>query len=322
MIDAARPLPLPVVAGPRVIVSWLVSLEKEYAAALAEFTRPECDRFAFVKGFLSARGLGYGLIPAGEDRFVHVVVPGNGPLRPIQSRPIFTAHVDRSPGSPGANDNSAAVLQLLFFAARSPGCEALFTDSEESRGEPSPRAQGSFRLAETLKKKNFGSRVFYSLDMCGRGDTVVLSEAGERLLERRKKTRTELYRKLRGLRLRLLELLAPAFGGGLQSLPTPFSDNLGFLLQGFPAVQFTLLPRSEASAYEREHKKILSDLAGVPRRSAGDAAAYKARFDAIQPETWRLRHTERDAVESLSPQAFTLMLKLLHELNRLGVPEV
>jgi len=42
-----------------------VSDEKEYAAALAEFTRAGCDRFAYLKRFLNSRGLAFGLVPAG-----------------------------------------------------------------------------------------------------------------------------------------------------------------------------------------------------------------------------------------------------------------
>ncbi|MBN2351113.1 MAG: M28 family peptidase [Spirochaetales bacterium] len=302
-----------------------MSVEKEYAAALVEFTKPECDRFGYLKRFLSSRGLAFGLIPAGEDRFVHMVTKGPGDGRPMVLRPIFTAHVDRAPGSPGANDNSAAVLALLFFAAARSGrpgkpvCEALFTDSEEAGSGASPKTQGSFRLAEYLKKKNFGSRVFYNFDMCGRGDAIVVSEAGERFLEGRKKTGTALYRRLRGLRTLVLDGLGREFGGGIMSLPTPFSDNLGFLLQGFPALQFTFLPRREALAYRREHRRLTDEIASSAGRVPD--AAFRARFAEIQPETWRLRHTERDTVESLTPQTLPLLLRLFESLARLGVPE-
>jgi hypothetical protein len=304
-----------------------VTTEKEYRSALNEFTAPDCDRFAYIKRFLSARGLGFGLIPAGDDRFVHVITKGAGDGRSILARPIFTAHVDRAPDSPGANDNSAAALALLFFAAAragrsdAPPCEALFTDSEEAGDNASPRTQGSFRLAETLKSKNFGSRVFYNFDMCGRGDTIIVSEAGERFLEGRKKAKTGLYRRLKDLRTLLLDRLAREFGGGIMSLPTPFSDNLGFLLQGFPALQFTFLPRREALAYARDHKRLTDEITG-PGRKGRDSVDYKKRFTEIQPETWQLRHSSRDALDTLTPRAFQLMLRLLDNLARLGVPNV
>jgi hypothetical protein len=150
--------------------------------------------------------------------------------------------------------------------------------------------------------------------MCGRGDTVVVSEAGERFLERRRKTGTALYKKMRLIRTSLLERLDRLFTGRIVSLPTPFSDNLGLLLNGLPALQFTLLPHREAHEYKLAYKKLLEELAGLAERSPKTERIYRERFNAIQPETWRMRHTDRDTVASLDPDSFVVMEKLLEAI--------
>jgi hypothetical protein len=304
-----------------------MSVQNEYLQALAEFTRPDCDRLDFITRFLSTRGLKGTVLSVADSRFVHVLSPGSGlPLQP-GVRPLFTAHYDRAPDTPAANDNSAAVLALLFFLtgpARkkiSVPFELLLTDREESPAGSSPRIQGAFRLGELLKKKEHAGIVFYHFDMCGRGDTIVLSEAGERLLGRRRKTKTALYRKMKALRTAFLDNKTPALRGRLMSLPTPFSDNLGFLLQGFPVLQITFLPRRESAEFLQSHKTLMAEIAGLEKRTPETAAAYKERFDAIQPPTWKLRHTPADTIASLSPEAFGLMQDLCAALLKWRAPK-
>jgi hypothetical protein len=304
-----------------------VTVPQAYTAALLDFTHPGCDRLNFINNFLTSRGLKPAVIPVDDSRFIHVLSPGRSTPPQPGTRPVFTAHYDRAPGSPGANDNSAAVLSLLFFltgpAVGKTGrpVELLLSDREETPAGSSPRAQGAFRLGEMLKKKAAIGMVFYHFDMCGVGDTVILSEAGERLLERRGKKNTDLYKKMYAMRTVFMDTRSPTLRGRLMSLPTPFSDNLGFLLQGFPVLQFTFLPRREATDYRKNYRKLTEDIAAMKKQTPELNAAYKSRFDAIQPSTWRIRHTPADNVASITPGAFALMQDLCAALLKWKVPE-
>jgi hypothetical protein len=304
-----------------------VTVQKEYDTALAEFTRPDCDRLEFIKGFLRRRRLTPAVLSIKDGRFVHILSSGSGNTLQPGIRPILTAHYDRAAGSPGANDNSAAVLSLLFFLVspavekKAVPVEILLTDREEMPDGSSPRLQGAFRLGALLKKKAASGIIFYHFDMCGVGDTVIVSEAGERLLERRGKAGTKLYKKMKAMRTAFLDTRFPALRGRLLSLPTPFSDNLGFLLQGFPVLQFTFLPRDEALDYRRAHRRLTDDIGKLVKRTPEINAAYKKRFNTIQPATWRIRHTPADNIASLSPGAFSLMQALCSALARWRVPE-
>ena len=286
----------------------------------------QCDRRAYLLNFCETHDLKPIVIPVDDSRFIHVRRPGRITSLPSGVRTVFTAHYDRAPGSPGANDNSAAVLALLFFltgpvAAKSGlPIELLLSDREETPLGSSPRAQGAFRLGEMLKKKDASGIIFYHFDMCGVGDTVIVSEAGERLLERRGKAGTALYKKMNALRTAFLDTRNPVLRGRLQSLPTPFSDNLGFLLQGFPVLQFTFLPRREAVAYRRDFKKLTDEITALKTRTPEISALYKKRFDAIQPPTWRIRHTRADNTDSLTPGAFGLMQDLCAALVKWRLP--
>jgi hypothetical protein len=301
-------------------------MENDYFKLIEVFTRSDCDRFQFIRSFLTANRVPFSIIPLGHCRFIHIHPPQKTEIAASAETMIFTAHYDRAAGSPGANDNSAAVLDLLFFSrllfeknAPLP-VQILFTDQEEVPKGTSARTQGSFRLGELLGMHPGLRFVSLHFDMCGRGDTVILSEAGERLLERRKKTATVLYKKMKALRISVLETLSRHFRGRLLTLPTPFSDNLGFLLQGFASLQFTLLPFQEANAYQLQYKKLMKEITTLKQGSGEIKADLKKRFSEIQPLTWKLRHSDRDTTETLTKESFHIMENLLAALCKCKIP--
>ena len=89
----------------------------------------------------------------------------------------------------------------------------------------------------------------YVFDACGRGDVLVLSEAGLRGTKRATKggsDATGLARKAADLRDRTRAIAREAAAGKWITLLTPYSDNAGFLAAGIAAQVITVLPRQEA----------------------------------------------------------------------------
>ncbi|RPJ06552.1 MAG: M28 family peptidase [Spirochaetaceae bacterium] len=298
---------------------------------LRSITDLSCDRHHFISDFLTNAGLSPIPVTIGQARFIllrfdnKLYSPKLGPVK------VLAAHHDSAPGSPGANDNAAAVVQLMLASPRLAGATRphntimLFTDKEEADLSGSPKTQGSFMLGEFFRSQGMKDLVFMNLDMTGRGDTVVISEAAELFLASRNKSNTELYKKLHNLRELLLTRIPQTVRGRFLSLRTPFSDNLGFLLQGFPAIHLTLLPFHEASLYKKQMDTLKDDLAQTGNSSGNKingvpaASVFRARFAAIQPETWRLRHGQADTVDSLDMASFPLMEEVIQVISKLDM---
>ncbi len=87
--------------------------------------------------------------------------------------PLLCAHYDAYPGSPGANDNAAAVCILIELAKtlRQRGVPAAFAflDGEET-------GHTGAKLFEAERTREFS--VLVDLDMCGYGDTIALYAKG------------------------------------------------------------------------------------------------------------------------------------------------
>ena len=89
----------------------------------------------------------------------------------------------------------------------------------------------------------------------------------------------------------------------------PYSDNAGFLANGFPAVAITMLPQNEASAY----MMALNSDPDLMRYVKNQDVPEK-KIDALQqllPLTWRLMHTDGDNISSLTPQSFAITARIL-----------
>ena len=237
------------------------------------FLEPSCDRFGVLFAHLAERGLCPTAAEIAGSRHI-VLAPGR---TPFQAKPgiVLAAHYDRAPGSPGANDNSAAVFQLAAAAARlresgTDGWLVVFTDREEAASGEGARGQGAYALAEGFKAIGLADARFFIFDACGRGDTIIVSTTVEALASGTGQTK----RAARDLRLLALETGRSSAGGRILLAPTPFSDDAGFLAAGLAAQTITLLPAKEAAA-----------LAGTLRNKPEYAAALinkKAR-DSIEP---------------------------------------
>ncbi|MDR3284933.1 MAG: M28 family peptidase [Treponema sp.] len=283
-------------------------------ALFSAFIAPDCDRRQFIIDFLAAQGIKTSVIHLAASRHIFVHFPASA-YSPLFRLKTVVVHYDRAEGSPGANDNSAAIFQVMDWAVRLrnfPGVHNVrifFTDGEELGSSGSVKAQGAFGLASGFKALGIINDDVYAFDSCGRGTVLVLSSAGV------KNSGSAVFKsRFDGLYRRTGELLRAASPENWLTLPVPYSDNAGFLACGIPAVAITVLPSGEATQYLRELRedKVLETAA---LKNAGASPEIKSRL----PETWRLIHSPADCQESLSPESFPLMARLLDLLAKTKV---
>jgi hypothetical protein len=248
--------------------------------------RSNVEREAAVATYLAARGLDFGRhrFAGFEGRGENFTVDLGSGDRTL----VLIAHHDAVPGSPGANDNAAAVGILLHLAGRlgprvPPGLRVrlLFTAAEEL-GYLGARAY----VRDTSLAGVVG---VVSLELCGIGDTIAVWDVTDDspFLHR-------LAGAFQGLGLRRDEgyHLVPR-------IPVFGSDHRAFAAAGVAAYGLTVVPLREAEALRRF---VLS-----PARSA----LHHLRR---RPPPFDTYHTGRDALSTLEGPALqhvTLALEAL-----------
>ncbi|HSF05783.1 MAG TPA: M28 family peptidase [Methylomirabilota bacterium] len=198
---------------------------------------------------------------------------------------VLIAHHDAVPGSPGANDNAAAIGILLHLlgrlAPRDLRVRLLFTAAEEL-GYLGARAYvRDMPLADVVG--------VLSLELCGIGDTLALWDVSHDSPFLRRVTGT-----LEGLGLRREESYhvvgrIPVFG----------SDHRAFAAAGLAAYGFTIVPSRQAEALRRF---VLS-----PARSA-------FRHLVHRPPPFDTYHTSRDGLHTLEVPALQRVALALEAL--------
>jgi hypothetical protein len=225
---------------------------------------------------------------------------------------ILVAHYDRVPNSPGANDNAAAVFELIEAALKLRKEKIhrwliIFTDKEEIAHGEGIRDQGSYTLAKGLRDAGLGSSRFYIFDACGTGDTLVISTMADHLMKHEEGpgiARTRLH--VRQLRTKALETARHLHLDRVRLIPTPFSDDAGFLRAGIAAQTITMLPAEEAAAFGTllRNKPEFAD--ALVNREAQD------KWDKrLIPETWRRLNGPEDNALLLTPQYFSLVVRFI-----------
>ena len=307
------------------------------------FLEPAADRRAFITERLAAQEIPYRTVTL-QDKTHIVITYRQSAYNSRFKMKTLIAHYDRAAGTQGANDNSAACIQLLLFAQTllhkrdAHNIRIIFTDGEEA-GADGIKNQGAYRLGQGLRALSMQQDDIFVFDMCGSGDTLILSESGIYGRDTRKTAAlTALHRRCR--------IYADAVcRGRWLSLPTAYSDNAGLISAGLTAQVITVLPRAEAELLMR----YMPHSAGTPlsgnvhsagcHRSAGmeisvnESAAQALQrciitnahvppdspLAAVIPQTWQRMHTPQDRLETLTPQAFILVDKMLRYLA--GVKE-
>ncbi|MDR3325552.1 MAG: M28 family peptidase [Spirochaetaceae bacterium] len=270
-----------------------------------EFIDPAKSRFQTLNALLNELGLPYSVVQLGANRHFFISPPS-------KEKPavVLAAHYDAVPGSPGANDNASGVFLLAAAALelhKTPGPSWLivFTDKEELSEDEGLRSQGSYALARALKNTDLSGADFFVFDACGRGDALVVSTAADHLL----KTETgwsaaDIQKKLKSLRRTALDAAERVFGPKRLLLPTPFSDDAGFLRAGLAAQTITVLPEGEAARVAQLSRSNPDYARSLISRT------YRAGIEVDHiPPTWRLINGPADSIESLTPETFPKIIQ-------------
>ena len=273
------------------------------------FLEPAADRRAFITERLAAQGIPYRTVTL-QDKTHIVITYRQSAYNPRFKMKTLIAHYDRAAGTQGANDNSAACIQLLLFAQTllhkrdAHNIRIIFTDGEEA-GADGIKNQGAYRLGQGLRALSMQQDDIFVFDMCGSGDTLILSESGIYGRDTRKTAAlTALHRRCR-------IYADAACRGHWLSLPTAYSDNAGLISAGLTAQVITVLPRAEAELLMRymPHSEALQRSIITNAHVPPDSP-----LAAVIPQTWQRMHTPQDRRETLTPQAFILVDKMLRYL--------
>ena len=267
------------------------------------FISADCDRASFIQNYLKAAGLEAPVLQMEGKNHIYVKFP-QSQYNPMFRIKTVIAHYDRFSGSPGANDNSAAVFCLMNWAislSKSTVVEPvettaglhhvskptpfhnirlIFTDGEEL-GAMGVSQQGAFPLAQVFRRLGITNDDIFVFDCMGRGDVPVLTQT---ILPR--KASSKFIKDFKALEQRAASLLQTSANGRWFSLSCNYSDNASFIANGIPAVAITMLPSSEVTAATQ----------------------------GVLPQTWQLLHTAGDNLESLTPQSFEIFYNILNNL--------
>lgn len=285
-----------------------------------EFIAPGTDRFAFLNALLDKLALRSSILTLSGNRhfmvFPHREEPGS-PSGTGAAPLVLVAHYDRAADSPGANDNSAAVFLLLETAIKLGQKKAtdwmiIFTDKEELTGDEGIKSQGSYTLAAGLRQAGLGGGRFFIFDACGTGDTLIISTTADHLIKNERgpgiiKTKQAVQR----LRNLALETARELHLDKALLLPTPFSDDAGFLRAGIPAQTITVLPGSEAGPFI----SLLRNKPGLAQALINREA--RKNYDPLLiPETWRCLNGPKDSRRRLTPEHFSQVVRFACALSK------
>jgi Zn-dependent M28 family amino/carboxypeptidase len=273
----APPVPLPLAAV-------LAGDDSPLALSRLVEARPNDEREAAVAAYLQARG-----IPFARHRFA--TFEGRGENFSVDLGHgarvlLLIAHHDAVPGSPGANDNAAAVGILLHLIGRLAvpaglTVRLLFTAAEE-RGYLGARAYAAREPLPELVG-------VLSLELCGIGDSLALWDTvGETPFLTRVAVALEATGRRRDEDYHVVGRI-PVFG----------SDHRAFAPRGVPAYGLTVVPTSEADA--------LRQFIFSPWRSS-------LRQLVRRPRPFDTYHTSRDSLATLEPAALAAVARALEAI--------
>ena len=147
------------------------------------FCNPDNNRIASLKNILEKQYIPFSQITLAGINHLVIKFPSST-YSPLYKIKTIIAHYDRTPYSPGANDNSASIFELIEFIKQiqlstdTSNIRIIFTGGEELQQGESVKKQGAFALGQGLKKLGCEKDEIYVLDCCGRGDTLVTSQTG------------------------------------------------------------------------------------------------------------------------------------------------
>ncbi len=270
---------------------------------LVDFCAAGADRKGLLLHEITALGLeGRVLRLQGAQ---HILVDPPTRARPNSRPVVLVAHYDRAAGTPGANDNSASVLDLLLLLQRMktlgeralwPEVRVIFTDKGEASDHEDFQVQGAYGLGRFLKSTRLAGAFFCVLHVTGIGDAIVLGKGPIPHLNRAGRDADESARMLFAAQRVIMKKML--FGQvDFWEMETPVSDDVGLFLAGIVSSQISLLPLNEVT--ECQH----SGWHTIPR-------------------TWQTRHSPQDTVESLWEKSRHVIASVLDLLLAYPIPHL
>ncbi|MCL2832022.1 MAG: M28 family metallopeptidase [Treponema sp.] len=281
-----------------------------------EFLNLDADRFTVLDTILDKVNLEHKIMNIAGNKHLMIEAQPEGE-RQGHRQTVLIAHYDRCPGSPGANDNSAAVFILMetaleLLANKTRDWMIIFTDKEELTSGEGVRNQGAYTLAVDFVKKGKESYRIFNFDACGTGDTLIVSTTVEYLLRNETSIAMEkIHGSIKELQAQALETARELAMEKVLLAPTPFSDDVGFLLAGAAVQTITMLPSNECMilfSKLRREPEFTNVLINLQMRNRG----YQKEI----PETWRVFNTSGDSYLRLTPQNFKTVRRFAQALCR------
>ena len=277
-----------------------------------EFIAPDADRFTILRELIEEAKLDYKTATLAGNRHFFIAAPKPEEEFLRRRHTMLVAHYDRTPGSPGANDNSAAVFILIetamkLYEEKVSNWLIVFTDKEELSGGEGIRDQGAYTLAYGLKETEFENARIFNFDACGTGDTLIISTTAEYLLKN--ESSSVIRSSMKDLQKYALDTASDLRMIKALLAPTPFSDDAGFLRAGIAAQTITMLPSAECAALVAILRKT-PNFADV-LVNQGLRNQYNHR---MIPETWRICNSPGDSHLRLTPENFKTVMRFAEAL--------
>jgi hypothetical protein len=280
-----------------------------------DFIALEADRFSMLQSLLNEAGLEYKIVTISGNRHFFVAPPPPEEEFLRRRLTILVAHYDRTPGSPGANDNSASVFLLIETAiklmkGKVNNWAIVFTDKEELKPGETIQDQGAYTLAAGFRDAGMENARIYSFDACGTGDTLIISSTVELMLKGEgNQTKEKIRASIQELREKALVTARDLRMVKVLLAPTPFSDDAGFFRAGVAAQTITMLPSEECT-------NLVSTLRKNPQFAEAliSREEQELHYRRLIPETWRSLNSSSDSPLRLTPQHFKTVVRFADAL--------
>lgn len=296
---------------------------------IQQFCEVECNRYEFLINWLDKEEISYNVLPTGEARHILIRLDKTCPYVKKYYVKTLVAHYDRVPGTPGANDNSAAVFQLLYSINKlkslkyAHNIQIILTDKEELQPGESIVNQGAYQLAHLFREKKINNCMFFVFDMCGIGDTIISGRAGLQLLKLKYDDEIKykrMYDNLFKFSSTLSDLFLQFRDGEYFNLNSLFSDDLGLLLNQYPAMQISVLPYKEVLLLKRKLFEAKSNKWDSILGKGMLSEEYYGFIKSHLPSSWSNNHQKGDTVETLHSESFELISDFIMELAQQRIP--